>query len=130
MRGRAVRFGEDHPGRATRRALDAPVLHLDDVCPGWDGLADAVALLHEQVVVPLTEGRHAAYRRHDRDRGANAETVPIGRSEVLVVEEVGSGARPIAGHAVLRVAALRSRDAVFEPPRARYGSEVRVASGV
>lgn len=83
--------------------LGAPVLHLDDVYPGWDGLAAAVPLLHDGVVAPLVAGHHAAYRRWDWLRGEPAGTVELGRPAVLVVEGVGSGARVISEHAVLLV---------------------------
>lgn len=83
--------------------LGAPVLHLDDVYPGWDGLAAAVPLLLDGVVAPLVAGRDAAYRRWDWLRGEPAGTVELERPAVLVVEGVGSGARVVADHAVLLV---------------------------
>lgn len=106
-------------------ALGAPVLHLDDVYPGWDGLADAVPLLYEAVVAPLCAGRDAAYRRYDWDRGVYAETVPVGRPDVLVVEGVGSGARSIAGHAVLLVWVEAPRAERFRRGIARDGEAYR-----
>ncbi|QJY50593.1 hypothetical protein HOP40_13630 [Pseudonocardia broussonetiae] len=84
-------------------ALDAPVLHLDDLYPGWDGLAAVVPLLHDGVVAPLRRGEAAAYRRWDWARSAPGGTVVVGRPPVLVVEGVGSGARVVASHAVLLV---------------------------
>lgn len=83
--------------------LDAPVLHLDDVYPGWDGLAAAIPLVVDGVVAPLVTGRAGAYRRWDWGRAASGDVVELGRPGVLVVEGVGSGARVIAGHAVLLV---------------------------
>ncbi|GAA2567531.1 AAA family ATPase [Pseudonocardia hydrocarbonoxydans] len=84
-------------------ALDATVLHLDDLYPGWDGLAAAVALLHDRVVAPLCAGRAGAYRRWDWERSAPGAEVDVGRPPVLVVEGAGSGARVVAAHAVLLV---------------------------
>jgi chloramphenicol 3-O-phosphotransferase len=100
--------GRSGSGKTTLAArlaagLDAPVLHLDDLYPGWDGLAAAVPLLHDGVVTPLVAGRSAAYRRWDWQRGGPAGIVRLGRPDVLVVEGVGSGARVIAEHAVLLV---------------------------
>lgn len=80
-----------------------PVLHMDDLYPGWDGLAEAVCLLYDRVVEPLIRGRPARYRRYDWGRGEYAEEHDLGIPPVLVVEGVGSGARPIAAHAVLLV---------------------------
>jgi uridine kinase len=106
-------------------ALGAPVLHLDDVYPGWDGLADAVPLLHAGVIAPLCAGRDAAYRRWDWDRDAPAEVVRVGRPPVLVVEGVSSGARVIAEHAVLLVWVEAPRDVRFRRGIARDGEAYR-----
>src|SRR4051794_5464727 len=38
------------------------VVHLDHLYPGWDGLAQAPALLTTQVLEPLAQGQRAAYR--------------------------------------------------------------------
>lgn len=81
----------------------APVLHMDDVYPGWDGLADAVPLLHGTVVAPLAAGRAARYRRYDWVRGAYAESHDLGTPPLLVVEGVGAGARAVVGYAALLV---------------------------
>jgi uridine kinase len=83
--------------------LDAPVVHMDDLFPGWDGLAAAVPLLTEQVVAPLAAGKAARYRRYDWDRGEFAETHELGRPAVLVVEGVAAGARPTAPYTSLLV---------------------------
>ncbi len=106
-------------------ALDAPVLHLDDVYPGWDGLADAVPLLHAGVVAPLLAGRDAGYRRWDWERHEPAELVTVGRPPVLVVEGVGSGARVIAAHAVLLVWIEAPRDLRLRRGIARDGEAYR-----
>lgn len=80
----------------------SPVLHMDDLYPGWDGLADAVPLLHERIVAPLAAGRAARYRRYDWVRGTYyAEEHDLGRPPLLVVEGVASGARVVAAHTVL-----------------------------
>jgi chloramphenicol 3-O-phosphotransferase len=82
---------------------DPPVLHMDDLYPGWDGLAAAVPLLHEQVVAPLAGGRPARYRRYDWHREQFAQTHELGMPPVLVVEGAGCGARVISARAVLLV---------------------------
>lgn len=106
-------------------ALGAPVLHLDDLYPGWDGLVDAVPLLHDAVVAALSEGRDAAYRRYDWDRGEYAETVSVGRPDVLIVEGVGSGARLVAEYAVLLVWVEAPREERFRRGIARDGEAYR-----
>lgn len=70
----------------------APVLHMDDLYPGWDGLADAVPRLLEWVLEPLSRGEPARYRRFDWVQGRYAEWHDVPDADVLVVEGVGSGA--------------------------------------
>lgn len=82
---------------------DPPVLHMDDLYPGWDGLAAAVPLLHDQVVAPLVAGRPARYRRYDWHRGTFGQVHDVGTPPVLVVEGAGCGARVVAARAVLLV---------------------------
>ncbi|GAA5112123.1 uridine kinase family protein [Pseudonocardia adelaidensis] len=104
---------------------DPPVLHMDDIYPGWDGLAASVPLLHEQVVAPLAAGRSAAYRRYDWHRGGFAEAHDLGIPEVLVVEGAGCGARLIADRAVLLVWIEAPRDERFRRGIARDGETYR-----
>ncbi|MGH3359380.1 MAG: uridine kinase, partial [Nocardioidaceae bacterium] len=67
------------------------VLHMDDIYPGWDGLAQSTTLLADEVLRPLHDGRPAAYRRWDWDRGGWAESHPVRPAAQLIVEGVGSG---------------------------------------
>lgn len=71
-------------------------LHMDDLYPGWDGLAAAVPLLVEQVLAPLAAGRPGRYRRFDWPAGAYAEEHDVPAGGVLLVEGVASGARAAA----------------------------------
>jgi uridine kinase len=80
---------------------DPPVLHMDDIYPGWDGLAAAVPLVHDQVVAPLMAGRAAGYRRFDWHREEFAEAHDLGAPAVLIIEGVGCGGRVIADRATL-----------------------------
>lgn len=74
-------------------ALACPVVHMDDLYPGWDGLAEAVPRLEAWVLEPLAEGGKARYRRFDWHAMEYAGWVEVPETEVLVVEGVGSGAR-------------------------------------
>jgi uridine kinase len=104
---------------------DPPVLHMDDLYPGWDGLAAAVPLLYEQVVAPLAARRPARYRRYDWDRGEFAETRRLGRPAVLVVEGVAAGARPVAPYTSLLVWVEASRAERLRRGIARDGETYR-----
>jgi uridine kinase len=112
-------------GRIAAALGDPPVLHMDDVYPGWDGLAASVPLLYEQVVAPLAAGRPACYRRYDWHRGEFAEAHDLGSPELLVVEGAGCGARVIAERAVLLVWIEAPRDERFRRGIARDGETYR-----
>ncbi|MFJ9557429.1 uridine kinase [Nocardiopsis sp. NPDC101807] len=79
------------------RGRPAAVLSMEDLYPGWEGLAEAPALLREWVLEPLSRGERAAWRRYDWERGGFARgwASPPGEvaaGGVLVVEGTGSGA--------------------------------------
>jgi cytidylate kinase len=67
-----------------------PVVHMDDLYPGWSGLAEVDAQL-ESLLRPLAQGRPGSYRRYDWLAERFAETVTVDPAALLVVEGVGSG---------------------------------------
>lgn len=75
---------------AVAQRLGCPVLHMDDLFPGWDGLAAASGLLVEQVLAPLATGADAGYRRWDWDASRWAERVAVPWTPLLVVEGCAS----------------------------------------
>lgn len=74
----------------------APVIHMDDLYAGWDGLADGIAQL-ETILLPLVEGAPGSYRRYDWHAREFAETVLVPPNPLLVIEGVGSGAATYDG---------------------------------
>lgn len=70
----------------------APVVHLDDLYPGWDGLfevdAEVLGLLE-----PLAEARAGTYRRYDWVAAEYRETHLVAPAPLLVLEGVGAGNR-------------------------------------
>jgi uridine kinase len=102
-----------------------PVLHMDDLYPSWDGLADSVPLLRDLVVEPLAAGRPARYRRYDWERGEYAEEHDLGTPPALVVEGVGAASRPVAGRTVLAVWLDAPREVRFRRGIARDGETYR-----
>lgn len=76
------------------RLTGAYLLHMDDLYPGWDGLGQAVAALHDQVLAPLARGERAAYRRWDWEHDRYAEWQGLPATNLLLVEGVGAGANP------------------------------------
>jgi len=86
----------DFAAALAARLPNAHVLHMDDLYPGWDGLRQAVADLHDHVLAPLARGERAAYRRWDweQDRYGGWQSLPV--TNLVLVEGVGSGAGPAA----------------------------------
>ncbi|TDD99142.1 hypothetical protein [Jiangella asiatica] len=76
--------------RLSTRLDDAPVVHLDDLYPGWDGLAAGSDAVADQVLLPLAAGRPARYRRWDWYGDAYAEWVDVPPAPVVLVEGCGS----------------------------------------
>ena len=78
------------------RAIGAPVVHTDDLCPGWDGLDRIGVVLIEQVLRPLELGGAPRYRRYDWDRSVYAEWCEVPPAPTLLLEGVNSGLRAAA----------------------------------
>lgn len=81
----------------------APVVHMDHLYEGWDGLADVGPRLDAWVLAPLRSslpGRHLVYDWH---RGAYAEWREVPLTPAVVVEGVGSGQRLVDPWATLRI---------------------------
>ena len=79
------------------------VVHVDDLVPGWDGLAETPALLVEQVLEPLSRGERTAFRAWDWETDAWGEVRAVSPADVLVVEGCGAFARPADEWASVRV---------------------------
>ena len=95
--------GKTTLARAVADRLRAPLLSLDRLYPGWDGLAATPQLLATAVLEPLREGRPAAYRRWDWDRGQPAESVAVPAGPLLVLEGCGCTVLPAGSYAAVRV---------------------------
>ncbi|WP_377642875.1 hypothetical protein [Oryzobacter terrae] len=90
-------------GTAVAAVLDCPVVHLDHVYPGWDGLADGVGLLTTDLLEPVARGEVGSYRRWDWMRSRPGRVVPVPPAGVLVVEGCGVLTPPAVDHATVRV---------------------------
>lgn len=86
-----------------RDELAAPVVSLEDLYGGWDGLEHGIDLLVSEVLEPLAAGRVALVPRYDWVAGEWAEPVALDPPEVLIVEGVGAGARRAAAYASVLV---------------------------
>ena len=107
------------------RLGDPQVIRMDDLYPGWDGLAAAVPRLHDQVLAPLARGERAAYQRYDWDRGAYAEWHEVPAAPLLVLEGVACGARACAPYLSVLVWLEAARDVRFARGMDRDGEAYR-----
>lgn len=117
--------GKTTLARAVGRLVDARVVHLDDIYPGWDGLAEAVPLVTTQVLEPLSRGEDTAYRRWDWMRHRWGGTQPVAVAPRLVLEGVGSSVLPAGAYAAVRVWVEASRKLRFARGMARDGEGYR-----
>jgi hypothetical protein len=119
----------------------APVVHLDDLYPGWDGLAAAVPLAVEWVATPLVAGRPARWRRYDWAAGRFAQWVLTRPAEVVLLEGCGAGTgalRPYTSTAIWVRASAAARDrrlrarpdwAGYAPHRDRWAAQESALHG-
>ena len=83
--------------------LGAPMVSLEDLYGGWDGLERGIDLLVSAVLEPFAAGRAARVPRYDWAAGSWAEPLPLEPPDVLIVEGVGAGARRAAAFESLLV---------------------------
>ncbi|HEY0934892.1 MAG TPA: hypothetical protein VGD91_14250, partial [Trebonia sp.] len=81
-----------------RDRLGAPVVTLEDLYGGWDGLQRGIDLLVSDVLEPLRAGRAARVPRYDWRAGQWAPPWVLEPPAVLIVEGVGAGARRAAAY--------------------------------
>lgn len=87
-----------------RAALgDAPVVALEDLYGGWDGLDHGISLLVREVLRPLSAGRAAIVSKYDWVTGTWADPAVLPPPGLLIVEGVGAAARPAAVYESLTI---------------------------
>jgi para-aminobenzoate synthetase len=86
-----------------RAALDAPVVTLEELYGGWDGLERGIDLLVSAVLEPLSAGRPARVPRYDWVAAAWGTPWVLEPPWLLIVEGVGAGARRAAAYASVLV---------------------------
>jgi len=76
------------------RIAPATVLHTDEYCPGWDGLARVPEILVE-LLGALAAGRTGQVREWDWLRERPGQVLTVEPAPLIVVEGVGAGALPL-----------------------------------
>jgi uridine kinase len=77
-------------------ATGAPLVRLEYLYGGWDGLEHGIDLLVSAVLEPLAAGQTARVPHYDWVREEWDEPAPLPPPELLIVEGVGAGARRAA----------------------------------
>ncbi|GLI00188.1 AAA family ATPase [Phytohabitans aurantiacus] len=88
--------GKSTLATAVAAELAAPVVRMDDLYAGWDGLLDGVDALVRWILDPLRRGEEARWQRYDWHLGQYAEWHRVPETDTLVVEGTGAGARETA----------------------------------
>jgi uridine kinase len=83
--------------------IGAPVIHLEDLYPGWAGLAATAEVLSDWVTGPLGRGQPARWRRFDWDAMSYAEWHSTGPADVIILEGCGSIRTRLAGTYAARI---------------------------
>jgi uridine kinase len=105
--------------------LDAQVVAVDDLIPGWTGLRAGPPILVHDVLEPVAAGRDGGYRRYDWVAGAYAEWQQVSVAPYLVVEGCGAGSRVVAPYLSLLVWVDADRELRFERGIERDGEAFR-----
>ncbi len=74
----------------------APVVHLDDAYPGWDGLEAGRDAIIAGVVVPLSQGRAGEYRRWNWPENDYGDVVSVPVAPIVIIEGCGIACRATA----------------------------------
>lgn len=85
--------GKTEFANALAADLGAPVLHLEDVYPGWSGLAATPGLIVKGVLEPLAVGEIGAVARWDWEHERAGDLIHVPPTPLLILEGVGSGAQ-------------------------------------
>ncbi|WP_246036439.1 aminodeoxychorismate synthase component I [Sinomonas susongensis] len=82
---------------ALREHRTVALVHLEDLYPGWDGLARGIERCAADVLAPLRRGEPARWRAWDWLAGAEGEERVTEPAEIVVLEGVGAGAKQLRG---------------------------------
>ena len=99
---------QDEIFRSTQ--LAPRIIHMDDLYPGWEGLAAGSRYLHDQILFPLQSKKRADYQIWDWEQNQRGSTVEPGNGwrhfdggNLLIVEGCGSLSKQTSEFADLRI---------------------------
>ena len=85
------------------RRLEAPVLRVDELVPGWHGLAAMPPVVARDLLAPLAAGEVATIRRWNWVDDRPGDLVDVLPAPFLVLDGCGSGSRVIRPYLSLLV---------------------------
>ncbi|WP_152426092.1 chorismate-binding protein [Paeniglutamicibacter gangotriensis] len=80
-----------------RRHREVALFHLEDIYPGWDGLAAGTAAYVTEVLEPLAAGRAASWDTWDWAAGTTGDRTTMETAPVIIIEGVGAGCAAARG---------------------------------
>lgn len=81
---------------ALAAARPARLVALEDIYPGWDGLAAGADRVYRGILLPRAQGQEGRWRRWDWVRDADAEEHTVPADQSLIVEGCGALTRETA----------------------------------
>lgn len=78
-------------------------IRLDDIYPGWGGLAAASRIVAEDLLRPLHELGRGSWRQHDWQAERAGDTHVVDAKQTLVIEGIGALSRGSAPLATYRI---------------------------
>jgi len=103
------------------RRLDAMVLRVDELVPGWRGLASMPPVVARDLLAPIAAGETAAVRRWNWVDDRPGELLSVLPGRFLVLDGCGSGSRIIRPYLSLLVWVDAPADVRRERAMARDG---------
>lgn len=102
---------------AAAAGVDVQCIRLDDIYPGWGGLAAAAHIVAEDLLRPLHERGRGTWQQYDWQDAGPGPTHVVDAEQAIVVEGIGALSRqsaPLATYRVLVTAdtSLRRRQAL------------------
>lgn len=89
--------GKSSLSQSLATLLQAPIIHLDEIYEGWNGLGQIGLQLREWVIDALATDRDPSWRPWDWDNDVRSDQWQhVARGEFLVIEGCGAGGAEIA----------------------------------
>ena len=96
--------GKSHFADRLAEALEAPLIHTDDLLDGWDDQFTFWARLERQVLSPLRQGKTAKYRKYQWDRQEFGDReITVEPAPAVLLEGVSAARRAIRAELSLAV---------------------------